>query len=130
MAGYQDRPLPSKLGIKGGCRVTLLGAPDGFDLGDIAEGVRVDTRLGSGPYDVMLLFSQTRADLEDRLPKAKPRLHPAGGLWVCWPKAGSELTEDVVREVVTAAGLHPTKATAMDEAWQGLRGGLTGGKKK
>ena len=43
-AGYSGTPLPRKLGIKPGHRVLLLGAPDGFALGELPEGVKVGTR--------------------------------------------------------------------------------------
>ena len=65
------------------------------------------------------------AYLEAKFGRAKTKLHPSGGLWVCWPKktAGRDtnLTEDVVREVALAQGLVDNKVCAIDETWSGLR---------
>ena len=49
----------------------------------------------------------------------------AGGLWVCWPKRASgvptDITEDVIRDVVLPLGLVDNKVCAVDETWSGLR---------
>ena len=45
-------------------------------------------------------------------------------VWVCWPKRASkvptDMTEDVVREVLLPTGLVDTKVAAVDETWSGL----------
>ena len=43
-AGYSGTPLPRKLGIKPGHRLVLLGVPDGFELGELPEDVKVVRR--------------------------------------------------------------------------------------
>jgi len=42
MAGYSERPLPQKPGIKEHCRVRLVAAPEGFtrSLGVVPPGAR------------------------------------------------------------------------------------------
>ena len=48
-----------------------------------------------------------------------------GSWWVCWPKKSSkvptDMTEDVVREVVLPVGLVDVKVAAIDEVWSGLK---------
>lgn len=46
-AGYSGTPLPGKLGIKEGSRVTLVNAPDDFEdlLAPLPDGVRIVRRL-------------------------------------------------------------------------------------
>jgi hypothetical protein len=48
-----------------------------------------------------------------------------GALWVCWPKTASkvptDMTEDVVRDVVLPLGLVDVKVAAIDEVWSGLK---------
>ena len=90
-AGYSGTPLPRKLGIKAGARVALVSAPDGFHstLGELPEGVTVRTRIGAQPLDVIVAFFSRRSTLERRLPALGAALHPAGGLWIAWPKRAS-----------------------------------------
>jgi hypothetical protein len=127
MAGYSGTPLAKKLGIKAGHRVALLGEPGGFDatLGELPAGTDIQGDLAGEPLDVILLFAPDRSALGRRFRPAARRLHPAGGLWVAWPKKASgvptDLTEDVVREIGLAAGLVDNKVCAIDEVWSGLR---------
>ena len=124
MAGYSGTPLPRKLGIKPGHRVLLLGAPGGFALGELPEGVKVGTRA-SGVADVIVAFHLRRAGLAKRMPALRERMDPAAGLWIAWPKRASkvetDLTEDVVRELALANRLVDNKVCAIDETWSGLR---------
>jgi fermentation-respiration switch protein FrsA (DUF1100 family) len=126
-AGYSGTPLVRKLGIKPEARLGLIGAPEGFDdtLGELPPGVRVRRRLGGEPFDVIVAFHSSRADLERRLPALAAALDPAGGLWLAWPKRASgvatDVTEDVVRSSGLAAGLVDNKVCAIDQTWSGLR---------
>ena len=125
-AGYSGTPLPRKLGIKPGARVALLDAPAGFDevLGELPEAVAVRRRL-RGPLDVVVAFFLERRALEGRISALRAALHPAGGLWIAWPKRASgvatDLTEDVVREIALANALVDNKVAALDQTWSGLR---------
>jgi hypothetical protein len=128
MAGYSGTPLPKKLGIKPGHLIALLGAPDGFDatLGTLPEDVSVQTgRAGKQPFDVIVLFVKKRAELEKAIAALRPRMAPACGLWVAWPKRASkvptDITEHVVREIALPTGLVDNKVCAIDEVWSGLR---------
>ena len=119
MAGYSGTPLPQKLGIKDGARVRIAGAPDGF-----ARSIGVVPRL-RGEADVIVLFARRRGDLAREFPRLQRSLHPAGGLWVAWPKKSSgvatDLTENAVRDLGLARGLVDNKVCAIDETWSGLR---------
>jgi hypothetical protein len=123
-AGYSGTPLPTKLGIKPGHRVLLLGAPDGFSLGELADDVRVLSAL-RGKADVLVSFHLERRDLERRLPALRRAMVPNAGLWIAWPKKASkvatDLTEDVVRELALANVLVDNKVAAIDDVWSGLR---------
>jgi hypothetical protein len=123
-AGYSGTPLPRKLGIKPGHRVLLLGAPEGFALPELPDGVKVATRA-RGVADVIVAFHLRRAELARRMPVLRQRMEPAAGLWIAWPKRASkvetDLTEDVVRELALANTLVDNKVCAIDETWSGLR---------
>ncbi len=126
MAGYSGTPLAKKLGIKEGHRVAFLSAPDGFPelLGELPEGVTVRSRA-SGPLDVIVFFTRSRADLERRIAVLRRAMEPAAGLWIAWPKRASgvetDMTEDVARELGLANRLVDNKVAAIDETWSGLR---------
>jgi hypothetical protein len=123
-AGYSGTPLPRKLGIKPGHRLALLGAPDGFELGELPDSVRV-VRRAQGEADVIVSFHTARADLARRLPRLRELMRPAAGLWIAWPKRAAkvptDVTEDVVRELALANRLVDNKVAALDATWSGLR---------
>jgi hypothetical protein len=124
-AGYSGRPLAGKLGIKPGHRVALDGAPAGFEIEGLPEGLRISRRPGEASYDVVLVFCPDRARLVRRLPALLERVETAGALWIGWPKRASgvptDLTEDGIREIALPYGVVDVKVCAIDETWSGLK---------
>jgi hypothetical protein len=126
MAGYSGTPLAKKLGIKEGHRVAFPRAPDGFTglMGELPERVTVKSRT-TGPLDVIVFFTKSRAELKRRLPALRRAMDPAAGLWIAWPKGSSgvetDMAEDVARELGLANRLVDNKVCAIDETWSGLR---------
>jgi hypothetical protein len=124
-AGYSATPLPRKLGFKPGMTAAFLDAPEHLDelLGDL-EGVTVKRSL-RGHVDLVMCFVTRRRDLERRAARLREVVAPDGMVWVCWPKKASkvqtDMTEDVVREVLLPTGLVDTKVAAVDETWSGLK---------
>jgi hypothetical protein len=125
-AGYSGTPLVGKLGVKPGMKVAILGAPEGFDevLGELPDGVAVARRLG-GSKDMVIVFGVERAGLARRLGALRAAIAPDGMIWVAWPKKVSgvptDVTEDVVREIVLPTGLVDVKVCAIDATWSGLK---------
>jgi hypothetical protein len=123
MAGKSGTSLTKKLGIMEGHRVEVQRAPDGFAL-DLPDGARA-ARSAHGTVDVVLAFFTERAALADEIRRLRNLMEPASGLWIAWPKksarTGSDLTEDVVREIALAHQLADSKVCAIDETWSGLR---------
>ena len=109
--GYSGTPLPRKLGIKEGSEVLIT-----------AEG---DGQRAAGPYDVIVLFAQSRAEVERRFRKLAAKLEPSGRLWIGWPKRSSgistDITENALREIILPSGLVDNKVAAIDERWSGLQ---------
>lgn len=126
-AGYSGTPLATKLGIRKGARVCVLGAPPGFIDGlEPPSGVEVSTsRRGTRPFDVIVLFVDRASEMRRQFGPLAARLTPAGGLWVGWPKKASgvptDLSDGVVRTFGLEAGLVDNKVCAIDETWSGLR---------
>ena len=128
MAGYSGTPLPQKLGIKEDHKVVILGAPPAFaaTLGALPTGAAVATKLaGKAPLDVLIVFITKRADLAPLIERVRPRMAPAAGLWIAWPKKSSgvatDMTEQAIRDVALPTGLVDNKVCAIDETWSGLR---------
>jgi bifunctional DNA-binding transcriptional regulator/antitoxin component of YhaV-PrlF toxin-antitoxin module len=109
--GYSGTPLPRKLGIKEGSELLITAEGDGQRL--------------RGPYDVIVLFAQTRAEVERRFRELAAKLEPNGRLWIGWPKRASgipiDITENVLREIILPSGLVDNKVAAIDERWSGLQ---------
>jgi hypothetical protein len=124
-AGYSATPLPRKLGFKPGMTAVFLDAPEHLDelLGEL-EGVTVRRSL-RGHADLVMCFVTRRRELEKRAARLRAAVAPDGMVWVCWPKKASkvdtDITEDVVREVLLPTGLIDNKVAAVDETWSGLK---------
>ena len=125
-AGYSGTPLAAKLGIKNGCRVVLIDAPDGFEaiLGPLSTGVEI-CREPRAEADMVHLFANTRDGLFCGVAAAKKLIKQNGAIWVSWYKKASkrpsEVTEDLVREAAFPLGLVDVKVCAVDENWSGLK---------
>ena len=121
-----DTPLVKKLVIKPHYSMLLLNAPEGYreQLGTLPEGVEVFTQ-GKGPFDVVHLFVQQKAELEDKAPAAIGAVKPDGLLWISYPKktskVSSDLSRDVMWQVVIKFGWQAVTQISIDDVWSALR---------
>lgn len=125
-AGYSNKTLVQKLGIKPGFEVYFFNLPEHYfelleDLpGDITFGLEEEQSI-----DFIHYFCQELAQLVSDFPMLKETLKPTGMLWISWPKGSSkiatDLNENVIREVGLAQGLVDVKVAAIDEDWSGLK---------
>jgi hypothetical protein len=129
-AGYSGTPLPQKLGIKDGHTVAWIDAPKAFatTLGTLpaARVVAFASKVKAPPpLDVIVVFVTTKKDLIARIAACRPRMQPAAGLWIAWPKKSSgvatDVTEQTIRDVALPTGLVDNKVCAIDDTWSGLR---------
>ena len=122
--GYAGQSLAAKLGVRADSRVLLDGPPDGFELGELATGVVVHSRVGKDRYDVGVLFCPDLGRLTTRWPVMHDKVTPAGRLWVAWPKRASGIVTDVDENLVRTHGLAhgrvDVKVCAIDATWSGL----------
>lgn len=130
--GYSGTPLPQKLGLKDGQRALFVGLPE--ELGELASArafaeVRRadwdDWREGATGWDIVHGFTASRAVLEDHARPLMDAIDRDGTIWVSWPKKASkvptDITEDVIREVVLPIGLVDVKVAAVSDVWSGLK---------
>jgi hypothetical protein len=127
-AGSTATPLGRKLGIGEGDEVALIGAPERFEdaLRQLPDVASLHTDLADDArYDVIVAFITQRSELEAELPRLRARMAPACGLWIAWPKRASkvptDVTDQVIRDVVLPTGLVDNKVCAIDDTWSGLR---------
>jgi hypothetical protein len=120
VSGYSGTPLAKKLGLKPGHHFALVDPPAEFSIPDLPEDL-----AGDEPYDVVLAFARTAADVDRLVDTYSTRIVPAAGLWIAWPKRASgvptDVTEDTVRDKGLSIGLVDNKVCAVDDTWSGLR---------
>jgi len=125
-AGYSQRPLPEKLGIKAGSKILFLNAPKNYSvtLGELPATVKVCKHLCAS-LDFIQFFCRSQQELEHQFSTLKSSLAPNGSLWISWPKGASklktDLSENVVRNVGLKHALVDVKVCAVDETWSGLK---------
>ena len=126
MPGYSGTPLPKKLGIKPGLRVSLLDAPPQVREQLSAELADCEMiRDAKTTPDFAIAFVKSKTALTKEFKRITKLLAPAGMFWVSWPKKSSgvatDLNENIVREIGLAAGLVDVKVCAVTEVWSGLK---------
>jgi hypothetical protein len=125
-AGYSGTPLAKKLGVVEGGVLVVIDDPGHFAdiVAPLPPAVRVRT-AARGKADVAVFFTKRRRELERRIATLGRLIHPSGALWVAWPKRAArvptDMTEDVVRDVVLPLGMVDVKVAAIDETWSGLK---------
>jgi hypothetical protein len=130
--GYSGTPLPQKLGLRDGQRVLWISLPRELkelrksrNFVEIAEAGWDTFTDGDPGYDVIHGFTASRAVLEKSARKLMKQIHRDGTIWVSWPKKASkvetDITEDVIRDVVLPIGLVDVKVAAVSEIWSGLK---------
>jgi hypothetical protein len=131
-SGYSGTPLPQKLGLKDGQRVLFIALPAELkDLRksrnfiEIAEAGWDSFTDGDPGYDVIHGFTASRAVLEKSAKKLMKQIDRDGSIWISWPKKASkvqtDITEDVIREVILPIGLVDVKVAAVSGIWSGLK---------
>jgi hypothetical protein len=125
-AGYSGTPLPQKLGIEQGTLLATLHAPDDFDdtLGELPPEAQLLIRVQTG-LDLVVAFYTKQSALQREWPRLTAAVAPNGTVWIAWPKKASkvatDITEDVLRELLLPTGWVDNKVCAIDDTWSGLR---------
>jgi hypothetical protein len=118
-----SRELSQKLGITSERTVALVHAPETFYI-PMVEARRL--KLSSGaPADIVLAFFLTHDELVNEIAMLERLMRPRGALWIAWPKKSSgivsNLSDQVVRDIVLARGLVDNKVCAINETFSALR---------
>jgi len=83
MAGYSQRPLIEKLGVRTEARAIILRAPQGYAdlMPELSQRAQLVTRL-AGLFDFIQYFATSTEQLEAVLPNLKRHLQSDGMLWI------------------------------------------------
>ncbi len=126
MAGYSGTPLVKKLGIKPGFRLYAKNPPTNYAelVAPLPDRVQILHCL-TNELDMIHFFTTSRVDLAASIETFMDRIKQDGMIWVSWPKKASkvptDVTEDVIREVILPLGLVDVKVCAVDATWSGLK---------
>ncbi len=124
--GYSGTPLPKKLGLVPGMRVVALHAPSDYRafVAPWPEQASLAARADANT-DLVHLFVVERALLAKESQRLRELLKPDAVLWISWPKkvakVATDITEDVIREVVLPMGWVDVKVCAVSATWSGLK---------
>lgn len=128
--GYSGTPLPQKLGLKDGQRVLFVDLPDALSDLATAAGFSEVRRAGWADWDgtgwdFVHAFTASRATLAANARPLMDAIARNGIIWISWPKKASkvptDITEDVIREVLLPIGLVDIKVAAVSDVWSGLK---------
>ena len=121
--------LVKKLNYKGQKRIAVLNAEKKFissisgDLKDVVIDQKIDPRY---PYEFIVLFVKTQAEVEMFAPMTLHNLIADGILWFCYPKKTSKIFKsDIDRDhgwkILNDSGLLGSRLVAIDTDWSALR---------
>lgn len=129
-SGYSGTPLAQKLGLRDGQRVLFVDLPTSLsdlprsrNFAELIQAGWADWQ--GGGYDLVHAFTASRATLANGARPLMDAIARDGSIWISWPKKASrvatDITEDVIREVVLPIGLVDVKVAAIDATWSGLK---------
>lgn len=130
--GYSGTPLPQKLGLRDGQRVLFIALPPELNelrvsrhFAEMAQAGWGTWQDGDPGYDFVHGFATSRQVLDDNAIPLMQAIDRNGTIWISWPKKASkvqtDITEDVIREVVLPIGLVDIKVAAVSDIWSGLK---------
>lgn len=130
--GYSGTPLAQKLGLKDGHRALFISLPTELDDLCVARNFRELRQAswenwteGDPGWDFVHGFTASRATLEANARPLMEAIDHNGMIWISWPKKAAkvptDVTEDVIRDVVLPIGLVDIKVAAVSDVWSGLK---------
>ena len=112
--------LGGKLQLKPGQSVAIVNAPEdaALNLADHPVAAR------AGDADAVIVYCTNQAELEQLRDDFVPPARRDTLTWVAYPKArqlDTDLSRDVLAELVKTHGVRPVRQVALDDVWSALR---------
>jgi hypothetical protein len=123
------KELLNKLNYKAQLRIAVINAEQSFykavarELKGVITDDDIDQRC---PYEFMILFVKSVADVDLLAPIALHNLTADGVLWFCYPKKSSikytsNLERDKGWKALNEAGFYGIRMVSVDEDWSAMR---------
>ena len=124
MAGYSTTPLIKKLGVKEEMKILLINAPkDYMKILECDVSKQLETIISEA--DFLHLFVISKEELKKNFMKIISEAKNNLIVWISWYKKSSgittDVTEDVIREIVLPTGWVDIKVCAVSDLWSGLK---------
>src|SRR3954449_4268630 len=124
MAGYSGKPLLKKLGIKDENKVMLINVPGNYmDLLEVDISKQLTETIEEA--DIVHLFVESKSALKKEFARIIQDAKPGLVIWISWYKKSAgvitDVTEDVIREIVLPTGWVDVKVCAVSDLWSGLK---------
>ena len=119
-------PIARKLGMNPGMRALIIAPPSGYMnlVTPAPDGLNVTSRA-AGMYPFVQVFAAGLAEIRAFAKKLPKHAAPSALVWISYPKkaskTSSELSRDVIRKAMNAAGWRAVSIVAIDEVWSALR---------
>jgi hypothetical protein len=118
-----DKTVAQKARIKPGTTVAVLNPSPGVveSLGLPEDAAFVD----APDADLVFLFVDSRAGLEEQMPPAVEALRPGAALWVFFRKGSTgaklDMNRDDVWAIAERMGMRPLGLVGVDDTWSAFR---------
>jgi hypothetical protein len=121
--GYAGKPLLKKLGLTDVMKIQVINQPnDYFEWLGIDISNQITLKKDASFVHV---FAVTKKELEKHFHQLIKHLSSTAIIWISWykksAKKGTDITEDVIREIVLPTGWVDVKVCAVSEEWSGLK---------
>lgn len=124
-------PVARKLGMNPGMRALIIAPPPGYVklLAPLRHGRNISSKA-AGMYPFVQVFATRMSEISRFARRLSKHAAPNALVWISYPKKTSkvegDLSRDVIREAMSAAGWRAVSIVAIDEVWSALRFRLAG----
>ena len=118
--------IARKLGMNPGMRALVIAPPPGYLklLAPLPDGLNFSSR-GAGTYPFVQVFATRLSEISRFARRLSKHAAPNALVWISYPKKTSKvagnLSRDLIREAMSAAGWRSVSIVAIDEVWSALR---------
>jgi hypothetical protein len=118
-----EKSVALKAHVKPGVTVAVLNRVPGVveSLGLPADAVFVEPTEAQ----LVFLFVNTHAELEEQMPAAVSALAPSAAIWVFYRKGGKasglDMSRDTVWAIAERLGMRPLGLVGVDDTWSAFR---------